>query len=68
MNEQQYVSVADVARQLNCSRGHVYNLIAAGHFRTFDIATPGSSKTKTRLYPEDVEAYIARQTTAKRAS
>lgn len=53
-------SVTEAAEVLRCSRGHVYNLIAAGEFRTLDIGTAKASKT--RLFVEDLAAYIERRT------
>lgn len=55
------VSVEHVAEQLDCSRGHVYDLARAGAFRIVDISA-GTKRTKTRIYADEVEAYIARQT------
>lgn len=55
------MSVAAAAEQLDCSRGHVYNLIAAGEFQAVDIHATGK-RPKTRVLAAEVEAYIARQT------
>lgn len=49
------ISVPDAATRIGCSRSHVYNLLAAGKLRRYDIALKG---TKTRLSEEDVERYI----------
>lgn len=54
------LSVTDAARHLRCSRGHVYNLIAAGELRTVNIGMGGRSKT--RLYASDLVSYIVRKT------
>lgn len=51
------LSVIEVARQLDCSRGHIYGLIAAGKLRAVEIAATGT-KPKTRIRAEDVEAFI----------
>jgi len=53
------MSVASAAETLDCSRGHVLNLIAKGHLRAVDI---GIGRSKTRVYPEDLQAYIERKT------
>lgn len=55
------LSIAAAAEQLSCSRGHVYNLIALGHFKAVDIRATGK-RPKTRVLASEVEAYIARQT------
>lgn len=62
----QLVSVTEVAAQLDCSRGHVYNLAAAGHFQIVDLRASGT-RPKTRLYQDEVDAYIRRQTRAAAA-
>ncbi|KRB73095.1 hypothetical protein ASE01_20175 [Nocardioides sp. Root190] len=53
------LSITEAADMLSCSRGHVYNLVAAGEFRVVDIGIAGRSKT--RLPQEDVEAYVLRR-------
>lgn len=53
------MSVTEAAEVLSCSRGHVINLIAKGHLRGVDI---GIGRAKTRVYPEDLQAYIASKT------
>jgi len=55
----QLMSVAAAAEVLDCSRGHVINLIAKKHLRAVDI---GIGRSKTRIYPEDLQAYIASHT------
>lgn len=54
------VSITEAARRLSCSRGHVYNLIAAGELRVVNIGIGG--RPKSRLYPEDIDAYLERKT------
>ena len=58
----QLLSITRAAEHLDCSRGHVYNLIATGELRAVDISPRGSSRPKTRVRAEDLEAYIERQT------
>lgn len=55
------VSVRAVAEQLDCSPGHVYNLIATRQLRAVEIRATGT-RPKTRLLAAEVEAFIARQT------
>lgn len=46
------------AERLNCSRVHVYDLVAAGKLRRFNIsAKPGA--TKLRIADTDLDAYIS---------
>lgn len=58
----QLVSVAEAAERLVCSRGHVYNLIAAGALRSVEIKAAGR-RPKTRLVEDELEAFIAGRTT-----
>lgn len=51
------LSVTTVAERLDCSRGHVYGLIAAKKLKPADIAATGT-KSKTRIREADLEAYI----------
>ncbi|WP_418063936.1 helix-turn-helix domain-containing protein [Pimelobacter simplex] len=53
------MSVTEAARVLSCSRGHVYNLIAAGELSAVDIGIEGRSKT--RVFANELEAYIQRK-------
>jgi len=62
------LSVPAVAALLDCSRTHVYGLIAAGHLRPVDIAAKPRTRPKTRIRATDVDAYIERQTREVRAS
>lgn len=50
------ISIPEAADRLNCSRSHVYNLIAAGKLTRYNIALIGS---KIRVSDEDVDQYIA---------
>ena len=56
------ISVAEAAKRLSCSPGHVYNLIAAGEIRAVQISTPGAKRPKTRVFPDEVDAFIDRHT------
>lgn len=49
------ISVPQAAAKIGCSRSHIYNLIAAGKLRRYDIALRG---TKVRLSEEDVDRFI----------
>ena len=51
------LSVTAAAEQLDCSRGHVYGLIAAKKLRAVEIAATGT-RTKTRVRAEDLDAFI----------
>lgn len=61
----QLASVTKAAEVLDCSRGHVYGLIAAGKLRAVEIKATGT-RSKTRIRLEDLEAYIDANT--RRAS
>jgi excisionase family DNA binding protein len=50
------LTVPQAAERLNCSRAHIYNLVAVGKLKRFDIALKGS---KVRLSADDVDRYIA---------
>lgn len=53
-------SITEAAKILDCSRGHVYNLIAAGELSAVDIGITG--RPKTRVLASELEAYIDRHT------
>jgi hypothetical protein len=40
----------------------LYRLIEDGELRAVDIAVPGSSRQKTRLRSDDLDAYIEKRT------
>lgn len=44
------------AERIGCSKGHVYNLIAAGRLPRYDIAL--GPRPVTRVADSDVDAYI----------
>lgn len=46
------------ADRIGCSRPHVYDLIAVGKLRRFNISAKTGS-TKTRVADTDVDAFIA---------
>lgn len=54
------LSITEAARLLSCSRGHVYNLIAAGELSAVDIGIGG--RAKTRVLPAELQAYVQRHT------
>jgi excisionase family DNA binding protein len=56
------LSMPDAAERLGCSRGYIYRLIASGQLRSVDIRVTGNTRPKTRVYADEVEAFIARQT------
>lgn len=57
----QLLSVAAVAERLDCSRNHVYGLIATGGLRAVDLRAKGA-KSKTRIRESDLEAFIDART------
>lgn len=54
------LSVSHAAEQLDCSRGHVYRLIATGKLRAVEISI--STRSKTRVYADEIEELIAAST------
>lgn len=61
MSADRLLSIPEVAARLDCSRTHVYDLIAAGCFPTVDIsAAPTGSKA--RVAEDDVTAFIDART------
>lgn len=52
------LSITKAAGVLDCSRGHVYNLIATGQLRAVEVKTSGSTRSKTRVLQEDLDAFI----------
>lgn len=53
----QLYSAAHAAKILDCSPGHIYNLIAVGKLRAVEIAALGK-KPKTRIRQDDLDAYV----------
>ena len=53
---------AEAGERIRASEAHVYRLIEDGELRAVDIAVPGSSRQKTRLRSDDLDAYIERRT------
>jgi excisionase family DNA binding protein len=49
------ITVPEAAKRLACSRSHVYDLVAAGKLRRYNVSLKG---TKLRLSDEDVDRYI----------
>jgi len=56
------LSMPDAAKRLGCSRTYIYRLIAAGQLRSVDISAGGNTRSKTRVYEHELEAFIERQT------
>lgn len=54
-------SIAAAAEVLDCSRGHVYGLIAAGKLRAVETKAKGT-RAKTRVYEDDLAEFIAANT------
>lgn len=59
------LSITHAAQVLDCSRGHVYGLIAAGKLRAVELKAKGT-RSKTRIRAEDLEEFIEANT--RRAS
>jgi excisionase family DNA binding protein len=59
--EPQLLSVPSVAKRLDCSRAHVYRLIAAGALRTVQIKATGT-RAKTRVRVEDLQEFVETRT------
>lgn len=57
----QLLSIPQAAARLACSRGHVYNLIAAGKLRAVEITATGK-RPKTRVRLDDLETFIEEHT------
>lgn len=57
----QLLSVANAAEVLDCSRGHVYGLIAAGKLRAVETKAKGT-RPKTRVYESDLAEFIEANT------
>lgn len=49
---------AQAAARLGVSRTHVYDLVAAGKLRRFNVSAKNGA-TKTRVADSDVDAFIA---------
>lgn len=50
------LTIPEAAERIRCSRGHVYNLLAAGKLRRYDISL--GPRPTTRVADTDVDAYI----------
>lgn len=53
----QLLSVTSAAEILDCSRGHIYGLIAEGRLRAVEIKAKGA-RPKTRVHAEDLADFI----------
>ncbi|GAB3663447.1 hypothetical protein GCM10027596_26620 [Nocardioides korecus] len=51
------LSITSAAEQLDCSRGHIYGLIAVGKLTAVEIRAKGA-RTKTRVRADELEAFI----------
>jgi excisionase family DNA binding protein len=52
------LTIPEAAARLKCSRGTVYNLIAAGDLDVTDIAPTGSTTPKTRVLADSLDALL----------
>jgi len=53
---------AEAGERIRASEAHVHRLIADGELRAVDIAVQGSSRQKTRVRSDDLDAYIEKRT------
>lgn len=58
---ERHLSVTTVADILSCSRGHIYDLIAAKKIRSTDI---GVNRAKTRIPESEVARFLAQNSRA----
>lgn len=57
----QLITIPEVAKRLACSRGHVYNLIAAGALSSVEIKATGT-RSKTRVLEHELLSFIEAHT------
>jgi excisionase family DNA binding protein len=55
---QNLLTPAEAAKRLGVSRTHIYDLLAAGKLRRFNVSAK-TGATKTRVADADIDAYIA---------
>lgn len=55
------LSIPNAADRLDCSRAHIYRLIAAGELRSVEIKATGK-RPKSRIREEDLEVFIESHT------
>jgi excisionase family DNA binding protein len=53
---------AEAGERIRASEAHLHRLIEDGELRAVDIAVPGSSRQKTRVRSDDLDAYIEKRT------
>lgn len=53
------IKVTEAAERLDCSRYHVYDLMADGLLRRFNVSRTPGARPKWRVAVEDVDSYIA---------
>lgn len=53
---------AEAGERIRASEAHVYRLTCIGELRAVDIAVPRSSRQKTRVRSDDLDAYIEKRT------
>jgi len=58
------LTIEQAAAMLGCSKMHIYRLATAGELTLVDIAQPGAGTTKSRISPDDLDAFIGRRTSA----
>lgn len=66
MSEAKYLTAAQVADEMGCTRQHVYNLMNSGALPCTDISTPGSKKKAKRVRVDVLEKWMNRGQTDRR--
>ena len=61
------LSPTHAAELLDCSRPHIYGLIAAGRLRAVEIKATGT-RSKTRIREEDLQAFIDANTRSAKSA
>lgn len=61
MTTTRLLSITSAAEQLDCSRGHIYGLIAEGRLKAVEIRAKGV-RSKTRVLASEIEDFIAANT------
>ena len=61
--QKRYLTLADAAERLSCSRAHVKKLVAAGELEAINIGS-GNEKLSERISIESIEAFELRRVVA----
>lgn len=66
MSEVNYLSAAQVAKKMNVTRQHVYNLMNSGALPCVDFGVPGAKKKTKRVREDVLEKWLNRGQTDRR--